>query len=148
MPFKRPISVLVVIHTQELNVLLLERATHANFWQSVTGSQEEGESLLETARREVLEETGLDYPHSAFLDWQQQNEYEIFAGWQHRYAPNVTRNVEHVFSLALPKQEAIKLAPEEHVASVWLPWQHAAPLCFSASNQEAILALPKRLGFA
>ena len=142
MPFKRPISVLVVIHTQELNVLLLERATHANFWQSVTGSQEEGESLLETARREVLEETGLDYPHSAFLDWQQQNEYEIFAGWQHRYAPNVAENVEHVFQARLPERQPVTLNPAEHVAYEWLPRAAAAAKVASWTNRDAILALP------
>ena len=50
--YKRPVSVLVVMYTPALDVLLLERAKHLVYWQSVTGSQEEGEVLIETARRE------------------------------------------------------------------------------------------------
>jgi dATP pyrophosphohydrolase len=57
--YKQPVSVLVVVHTPQLQVLLLERAAHAGYWQSVTGSQEAGEALLDTARRELAEETGI-----------------------------------------------------------------------------------------
>ena len=60
MSHKIPVSTLVVIHTPALEVLLLERADHPGFWQSVTGSQEAGETLRETAIREVAEETGLN----------------------------------------------------------------------------------------
>mgnify|MGYP000579588574 CR=1 FL=1 len=59
-PYKRPVSVLVLIHTPERQILLLERASHPGYWQSVTGSQEGDEPLDATARREVLEETGID----------------------------------------------------------------------------------------
>lgn len=135
---------LVVIHTPALEVLLIERAKHPGFWQSVTGSIEGDEALRATARREVHEETGLDYPLSAFCDWQQENTYEIRSEWRHRYAPGVTQNREHVFSLCIPKITAVTLAPDEHRAARWLPWQAAAAACFSASNREAILALPAR----
>ena len=58
--YKIPESVLVVIHTAEMEVLLIERADRPGFWQSVTGSKdEENELLLETAVREVAEETGI-----------------------------------------------------------------------------------------
>ena len=69
-PFKIPQSVLVVIHTPALEVLLIDRADAANFWQSVTGSKdEEGESFEETAVSEVAEETGIDCgPGSALHD--------------------------------------------------------------------------------
>lgn len=142
---KRPVSVLVVIHTPALDILLLERAGHPGYWQSVTGSQENNETLPETARREVLEETGLDARRFSLLDWQQTNTYEIFPEWRHRYAPGVTRNTEHVFSLEIPSRQAIQLAPGEHLAYAWLPCQAAAERCFSASNREAILALAERI---
>lgn len=146
MPYKTPVSVLVVIHTPTLEVLLLERARHPGFWQSVTGSQEDGETLSATARREVLEETGIDAAAAEIIDWQKTNRYEIFAEWRNRYAPGVTENTEHVFSLCLPAPVAVTLAPDEHLAWRWLPWREAAAACFSWSNRDAILELPQRLG--
>lgn len=144
MAYKKPVSVLVVIHTPALDVLLLERARHPGFWQSVTGSQEDGEALLETARREVLEETGIVAAAADFIDWQQTNRYEIFAEWQHRYAPGVMHNTEHVFSLCVPAPRRVTVAPEEHLGYRWLPWRDAAEACFSWTNRDAIQALPQR----
>ena len=146
MPYKTPVSVLVVIHTPALDVLLLERARHPGFWQSVTGSREDGEALIETARREVREETGIDVAMGGIVDWHTSNRYQIFAEWRHRYAPGVTENTEHVFSLCLPEPVAVTVAPDEHLAWRWLPWQEAAAACFSWSNRDAILELPRRLG--
>lgn len=143
--YKRPISVLVVIHTPALEVLLLERASHPGYWQSVTGSQEEGEALVATARREVQEETGIDVDLHALTDWELTNTFEIFPEWRHRYAPGVTRNTEHVFGLMLPVAQPVTLAPGEHLAYRWLPWREAAAACFSWSNRDAILLLPERI---
>lgn len=139
---KRPYSVLVVIHTPDRRVLLLERAAHPGFWQSVTGSQERGESLAETALREVREETGLEPDPHALSDWRLINRYEILPAWRHRYPPGITRNTEHVFSLALAKPVPVTPAPEEHLGYVWLPWREAARRVFSWSNRDAILMLP------
>ncbi|AYQ28444.1 MULTISPECIES: dihydroneopterin triphosphate diphosphatase [unclassified Polaromonas] len=143
-PFKIPESVLVVIHTPQLDVLLIERADNPGFWQSVTGSKDAvDEPLLQTAAREVLEETGIDAAPEQFRDWGLANVYEIYPVWRHRYAPGVTRNTEHVFSLCLPHAREVKLNPREHIASQWLPHHAAADLCFSPSNAEAVLLLPK-----
>ncbi|MFK7967446.1 MAG: dihydroneopterin triphosphate diphosphatase [Burkholderiaceae bacterium] len=145
MPMKIPVSVLVVIHTRNGQVLLLERADHPGFWQSVTGSKDtEDEALSVTCKREVLEETGIDQPVEAFCDWQQTNQYEILAHWRKRYAPGVTHNTEHLFSLQLPEPVAVCLAPKEHVNYQWLPWRDAADRCFSWTNLKAIRALPER----
>lgn len=145
-PYKIPESVLVVIHTPALDVLMLERADRPGFWQSVTGSRDHvDEPLPETARREVLEETGIDVKAlapEALADWQVANIYEIYPVWRHRYAPGVTRNTEHVFGLTVPDRLPVRLAPREHVQHRWLPWREAADLCFSPSNAEAILQLP------
>ena len=142
---KRPVSVLVVIHTPDLQILLLERASHAGYWQSVTGSQEAGESLIETALREVQEETGIVATSSDFKDWKLTNTFEIFAEWRHRYAPGVTHNTEHVFSLVVPAGQPIRISPEEHLDYCWLPLQEAAKKCFSWSNRDAILMLSERV---
>jgi len=142
--YKKPVSVLVVIHTVALDVLLLERARHPGFWQAVTGSQEDNEPLIETARREVREETGIAAA-SDLIDWQLTNRFEIFSVWRDRYAPGITHNTEHVFSLCLPEQAAVTIAPDEHLGYRWLPWREAAAACFSWSNRDAILELPQRL---
>jgi dATP pyrophosphohydrolase len=139
---KQPVSVLVVIHTAALEVLLLERAAHPGYWQSVTGSREGDESLRETARREVLEETGIDADAGAFNDWNLSNRFEIFPEWRHRYADGVTHNIEHVFSLCVRPGSAIRIAAAEHLGYRWLPWREAASQCFSWSNGDAILMLP------
>ena len=144
MPYKLPVSVLVVIYTPTLDVLLLERADYLSYWQSVTGSRDDEEPLRETAIREVGEETGLDAAHYALTDWQLQNVYEIYARWQHRYPPGTTHNTEHVFGLELPGALPVQLSPREHLGYIWLPWQEAAEKVFSPSNRAAILLLPER----
>ena len=138
MTYKIPISVLVLIHAPYLQVLLLERADRPGFWQSVTGSQDAGETLLQTAQREVFEETGLDAGRYGLADWRKQNQYEIYRSWRSRYAPGVTHNTEHVFSLQLPQALPVTLAAKEHLQYVWLPWREAAGKVFSWSNAEAI----------
>lgn len=143
--YKQPVSVLVVIHTAALDVLLLERADHPGYWQSVTGSRDGDELLPDTAIREVKEETGLDATHYALTDWKEQNVYEIYPRWRHRYAPGTTQNTEHVFGLQLPSETAVKLSPREHLNYQWLPWNEAADKVFSPSNRAAILELPERV---
>ena len=138
--FKKPVSVLVVIHTTDLEILLLERAAHPGYWQSVTGSQEENETLLETACREVAEETGIVVSPHHLVDWHLAVEYEIFPHWRQRYAPGVTVNTEHCYSLHLAQRPTVQLS-EEHRNFLWLPQAEAAEKVFSASNRDAILAL-------
>jgi dATP pyrophosphohydrolase len=145
MNYKIPVSVLVLVHTADLQVLLLERADRPGFWQSVTGSQHAGEMLLQTAQRELAEETGIIAAPGALVDWQRQNRFEIYAHWRSRYAPGVTHNTEHVFGLTLPAVRDIVLAPREHLAWQWLPWRAAADRVFSWSNAEAIRELPQRV---
>lgn len=146
-PFKIPKSVLVVIYTPELEVLLIERADAPGFWQSVTGSIDfDDESYRDAAVREVAEETGLDAlaPDHVLTDWGQENIYEIYPQWLGRYAPGTTHNAEHLWGLKIPRPRSVDLNPREHVAQRWWPWLEAADRCFSPSNAEAILSLPRR----
>lgn len=147
MAYKTPVSVLVLVHTADLQVLIMERADKEGFWQSVTGSLEAlASGAMETpsdaAIREVMEETGIDATQYALTDWQASNTYEIYPHWRYRYAPGVTENVEHLFALELPAPVAVKLAPDEHVRYEWVGWREAAKRVFSWTNVDAL----KRLG--
>ena len=146
MAFKTPISVLVVIHTPDNQVLLLERVDHPGWWQSVTGSQHAGETPLQTAIREVGEETGLDAAALRLTDWGYANVYEIFECYRHRYAPGTSHNTEHVFGLEVPAPLPVHLEAREHLDFQWLPAEQAAAKCFSPSNAEAIRSLARRSG--
>lgn len=140
---KIPISVLVVIYKPNRDVLLIERADRSGFWQSVTGSLDApDENLASAATREVFEETGISVnqlPEGALQNMHHQIEYEIYPEWRFRYPQGVSRNTEHWFALEVPDDIQIKLAPREHVAYEWLPFELAAKKCFSPSNGEAIL---------
>lgn len=134
-----------MIYKPNGEVLLIERADKAHFWQSVTGSLDSpNEDLALTAAREVQEETGIQVaslPEGSLVNMQHQIEYEIYPQWRHRYPPGIIKNTEHWFSLEVPDDTLITLAPREHVAYQWLACAKAAEKCFSRSNSEAILQL-------
>lgn len=140
-PYKQPVSVLVVIYDNNRQILLLERADKPDFWQSVTGSLEPGETIEQTAKRELAEETGI-YSND-ILNWQQSTIYEIYPHWRHRYAPGVTHNTEHIFSLCIAAETPILLSPREHLNYIWCSPEQAAEKVFSPSNRSAILQLPQ-----
>lgn len=144
--YKIPLSVLVVIHTPDLQVLLIKRADVEDYWQSVTGAKDHpDESFEATAVREIAEETGIHARASGhtLLDWGLENIYEIYPRWRHRYAPGVIRNTERLFGLLVPNGTPVALSPREHTNYRWLPWREAAQACASPSNAEACLMLPR-----
>jgi dihydroneopterin triphosphate diphosphatase len=146
--YKTPISALVLIHTPDLQVLIMERADKAGFWQSVTGSVEGDETPLQAAIRELHEETGLNASKYNLQDWQASNVYEIYPHWRYRYAPGVVENREHLFGLELPSALPIKLAPDEHVRYEWVDWREAAKRVFSWTNVAALKRLGEMHGMA
>jgi dihydroneopterin triphosphate diphosphatase len=133
----------------EAKALLIERADHPGFWQSVTGSLDaEDEPLRATCRREVEEETGIVASEADFEDLELTNIYSIYPHWQKRYAPGVVENTEHVYALRVPFStyaSKIVLSPDEHLRYQWLPIEKAAMTCFSWTNAKAIKALQARL---
>ena len=139
--YKIPVSILVIIYTKDMEILLLHRKDKKNFWQSVTGSIEEGESPVNAAKRELLEETGIDHKKFQLLDWKFSQQYEIFPHWRYRYEPNVTHNIEHVFSVELPEKIIVNLEPSEHKEYKWVPLHDAIKEVFSGTNADALKKL-------
>ncbi len=138
-PFRRPESVLIVIYTAAGDFLLLERVRPPGFWQSVTGSMEWGEMADDAARREVIEETGITKGLLRNLQWTQV--YEILPSFGKRYAPGITRNLEHAFALKLLDRVAVTLSPREHVQFRWASASDAIETVSSSSNRAVIQQL-------
>ena len=138
MPFKRPKSILVIVYTQDAQVLMLERVQPRGFWQSVTGSLQEGELAIDAARRELEEETGLS---GELIVTGLENTFPIVDEWRDRYAPDVFENHETVFALQLESIREVHLNPSEHISQSWLPRLQAAKKASSWTNRDAILAL-------
>lgn len=139
MAYKRPVSVLVVIYAEDTKrVLMLQRRDDPDFWQSVTGSLEEGETAPQAAAREVKEEVAIDVAREQLTlkDCQRTVVFEIFSHLRHRYAPGIERNTESWFCLALPHEREIVFT--EHLTYRWVNAADAAALTKSWSNRQAI----------
>ena len=144
-PLKYPVSALVVLHDGQGHILLIERADRPGFWQSVTGSIEQGESIEQTARREVWEETGIRLSDGQLCNWHESSVYVIYHHWRHRYPEGVFENLEHFFSAEIPRNTQVRLAEGEHTAYGWFDVAEAAEKVFSPSNRAAILDLHKHM---
>lgn len=138
MTFKRPESALVVIYDVNGQVLVLQRDDDADFWQSVTGTLETDEVAVQTALREVKEETGIDIVANSYdlNDCRTANQYAIRPMWRHRYAPECEFNTEYVFSVCVNGDEKIKLT--EHLSYQWLTKPEAIEKVWSQTNKLAI----------
>jgi len=136
MAARRPESVLVVVYTLAGQILIMQRADDPDFWQSVTGSLEDGEAAACAAERELFEETGLHC--DTLIDCHTQNSYEIRPEMRHRYAPGVTHNTEHVFLAPFRISHAITLSPTEHLQFRWTEVESALDMMWSPSNRQAV----------
>ena len=136
---RRPESVLIVVHTQDAQTLLLKRVPPRSFWQSVTGSiQWQGETTLEAAVRELAEETGIEAEPGSLQDWNRRFRFTIPALYRPRYGKDVQFNTEHVFSLLLPATTSVTLQPSEHDEYCWVDLHQARDIVWSWSNREAM----------
>jgi dATP pyrophosphohydrolase len=149
MRYKQPRSVQVVIFAETadgVEYLLLHRvASHGGFWQSVTGSLEEGETHNEAAAREVLEETGIHAGQGELVELGVVNVFEIAPQWRAKYAPGVTSNEEVCFRLRVNKCE-VRIDPTEHDAYRWVDYAAAAEMLYWESNRRAFAAVAELLG--
>lgn len=146
--YKRPESVLVVVYTRNEKVLLLKRADHADFWQSVTGAMNWDEAdPRATAVRELREETGLAVAPNALCDLGLIQRFAIMPEWRHRYAPDVAENAEHAFAVELAQEVRLAMHPE-HAAYAWFDFPTAAARATSWTNRAAIEHVARSRGTA
>lgn len=117
---------------------MLQRDDDPSFWQSVTGTLETHEQPIQTAVREVEEETGIDIERSEYHvnDCRQANQYEIRSLWAYRYPPGTKYNTEYVFSVEVKGNETIRLT--EHLSYEWLSREKAIERVWSDTNKQAI----------
>ena len=141
---RRPESVLVLVYTGSLDVLLLRRKAPFDFWQSVTGSLNEGESPQAAAHRELAEETGL-VAEVDLRDTGRFRDFEIDPRWRDRYAPGTTTNREYEWRCQLAGEMAIRIDPAEHSEFCWLPLADAIERVWSWTNKAALKALQTEL---
>lgn len=134
--YRRPESVLVIVHTPALECLLLERVDPPGFWQSVTGTLHWDETPADAARREVLEETGLE--PVGLRDTGVERRFAILPAWRARYAPDVEQNLEHLWYLELPETRPVTIDPAEHACYRWLPIERAIATVSSWTNREGL----------
>ena len=138
---RRPVSVLVVVHTDD-HALLLRRTSPFDFWQSITGSLQDGESHADAARRELAEETGLtDEGELKYTGVSRQ--FAIDPRWRDKFGPGVVENVEFEWRYRLPSAASIQLSDREHSAFEWSPIADAIERVWSWTNRDALKGLAR-----
>ena len=138
--YRIPISVLVVVHTDDAQVLLLRRAEPFDFWQSITGSLQIGEDHADAAKRELLEETGLT--DEGELQYSGVNrQFVIDSRWRDRFEPGTVENVEFEWHYRVATPVEITICDDEHSEYCWLPMADAAKKVWSWTNRAALKGL-------
>jgi dATP pyrophosphohydrolase len=97
------------------------------------------------AVRELHEETGL--AADGLIDLRMQERFTIAPAWRHRFAPGVTENLEHAFSVALDAPVEIRMDATEHLRYAWLPLPAAVERATSHTNRSAIEQVARALAW-
>ena len=136
---RRPVSVLVVVHTDD-HALLLRRTSPFEFWQSITGSLQDGETHARAARRELAEETGLTDEGELYYTGVSR-QFAIDPRWRNRFAPGIVENVEFEWRYRLRATTSVNLSQSEHSEYKWLPLADAIERAWSWTNRDALRGL-------
>lgn len=101
-------------NAQGIEYLLLQSTNEGNFWGFPKGHVEGNETLLETAQREIREETSLVLPIDT--SFSVYTEYDL---------PNGNRKHMTLYTAELPEDEDLHLQAEEIKNASWFDYQDA-----------------------
>jgi 8-oxo-dGTP pyrophosphatase MutT (NUDIX family) len=133
-----PLTVLVYLFApskEGRSYLLLRRLpSEGGFWQGITGSVEPGETLEVTARRELIEETGL----VPFRLQPVHFSYTFVPRGLREAGRTPHRITEHVFVAGTAERREPQMDSHEHDSWQWLSFPEAISLLSWPDNVEAL----------
>jgi lipoyl(octanoyl) transferase len=132
----------VMVHNDGRVLLLHRRPERGNFWQPITGSIEAGETPLDTAQREIVEETG---NRSDLQELHLRQSFMIESHFlEARYPPPIIAS-EIGFFAHMNADAPIRIDAEEHDRFGWFTFADAYETIRWTDDREALERLEERL---
>jgi len=142
---RSPYQILVIpFYKQKNNSVLyaLFKRKDMKVWQAIAGGGEEGESPIETAKREANEEAGIS-PKSKMIQLSSVASIPVVAISGFLWGEDILVIPEYSFGVEVDQQE-IKLG-KEHLKCRWFDYDHAAEKLNWDSNKTALWELNHRI---
>lgn len=119
---------------EEIHYLLLKRSIQkGGFWQPITGGIEEGETPIDTVKRELLEEIGI-------VEYEEIKENVYYF----EFEEDGIIHPEYVFGVKVNLESTIRISPE-HTEFLWLSRDEVISRLKWKSNIDALLHLQQVL---
>jgi dATP pyrophosphohydrolase len=117
--------------------LLLKRTVESGgFWQGVTGSVAEGESLVDCAKRELLEETS--YIPQFIYQTEETYKLPIKEKSLHLFPEGTKEWTEFLFIARIEQEEDPTIRADEHSEWRWCSFEEAYELLYWSNNKDAL----------
>ncbi len=137
---RQPIQVAIYIArycNEAWSYLVMHRIPDkGNFWQPVTGGVEYGEEPYDAARREMIEETGIEPLEFHSLGY--SFTYPIAGWWKKIHDWDADTMTEHVFYAIVDGDAEPKLSPDEHDCYQWLTLDDAVAILHWDDNRDSL----------